>query len=133
MLVIDSGEIMSAPRMHPSGMIEVVSNARLEGKLEIFSFGQRDDIPNPGDLMIVTTNWIKENLKVQEIEFKLRIRGRDMALFEQAAHEALLLWNDNKHWLQASMSQLGVDSRPMTKIRSADQAAAINSFYGRTQ
>jgi hypothetical protein len=133
MLVIDSGEIMSAPRMHPSGMIEVVSNARLEGKLEIFSFGQRDDIPNPGDLMIVTTNWIKENLKVQEIEFKLRIRGRDMALFEQAAHEALLLWNDNKHWLQASMSQLGVDSRPMTKIRSADQAAAINSLYGRTQ
>jgi hypothetical protein len=52
-----------------------------------------------------------------------------MALFEQAAHEALLLWNENKHWLQASMSQPGVDSRPMTKIRSADQAAAIKGFY----
>ena len=128
MLVIDSGEIMSAPRMHPSGMIEVVSNARLEGKLEIFSFGQRDDIPNPGDLMIVTTNWIKENLRVQEIEFKLRIRGRDMALFERAAHEALMLWNDNKHWLQASVSNPG-DTRPMTKIRSMDQAAAIKGFY----
>ena len=123
---------MTAPRMHPSGMIEVVSNARLEGKLEIYSYGQRDDIPNPGDLMIITTNWIKENARVQEIEFKLRIRGRDMALFETAAHEALMLWNDNKHWLQASVSNPG-DSRPMTKIRSADQAAAINSFYGRTQ
>ena len=123
---------MSAPRMHPSGMIEVVSNARLEGKLEIFSYGQRDDIPNPGDLMIITTNWIKENARVQEIEFKLRIRGRDMALFELAAHEALMLWNDNKHWLQASVSHPG-DTRPMTTIRSTDQAAAIKGFYDRNR
>ena len=128
MLVIDSGEIMSAPRMHPSGMVEVVSNARLEGKLEIFSYGQRDDIPNPGDLMIITTNWIKENARVQEIEFKLRIRGRDMAIFHQAAKEALMLWNDNRHWLQASISNPG-DTRAMTKIRSTDQAAAIKGFY----
>lgn len=119
---------MSAPRMHPSGMIEVVSNARLEGKLEIFSYGQRDDIPNPGDLMIVTTNWMKENMRVQEVEFKLRIRGRDMALFAKASQEALMLWNENKHWLQASMSNPG-DTRPMSAIRSADQAAAIKGFY----
>jgi len=119
---------MSAPRMHPSGMVEVVSNARLEGKLEIFSYGQRDDIPNPGDLMIITTNWIKENARVQEIEFKLRIRGRDMDIFCQAAKEALMLWNDNRHWLQASISNPG-DTRAMTKIRSMDQAAAIKGFY----
>ena len=83
--------------------------------------------------MIITTNWIKENARVQEIEFKLRIRGRDMALFERAAHEALMLWNDNKHWLTASMSQPGVDSRPMTQIRSTDQAAAIKGFYDRNR
>ena len=119
---------MSAPRMHPSGMIEVVSNARLEGKLSIYGYGQDDRIPNPGDLLIVTTNWIKENARTQEIEFSLRIRGRDMALFVEAAKEALMLWNDNKHWLQAPMSNPG-DTRPMTKIRSTDQAAAIKGFY----
>jgi hypothetical protein len=106
--------------MQPSGVIEVVSNARLEGKLEVFGYGQREEIPNPGDLLIVTTNWIKENARVQEIEFKLRIRGRDMHLFAAAAHEALLMWNDNKHWLQASMSQPGVDTRPQTVIRGTE-------------
>jgi hypothetical protein len=119
---------MSAPRMHPSGMIEVVSNARLEGKLSIYGYGQDNRIPNPGDLLIVTTNWIKENARTQEIEFSLRIRGRDMALFVEAAKEALMLWNDNKHWLQAPISNPG-DTRPMTKIRSTDQAAAIKGFY----
>jgi hypothetical protein len=109
-------------------MIEVVSNARLEGKLSIYGYGQDDRIPNPGDLLIVTTNWIKENARTQEIEFSLRIRGRDMALFVEAAKEALMLWNDNKHWLQAPMSNPG-DTRPMTKIRSTDQAAAIKGFY----
>jgi hypothetical protein len=111
---------MSAPRMQPSGMIEVISNARLEGKLAVFGYGQRDDIPNPGDLMIVTTNWIKENARVQEIEFKLRIRGRDMALFAAAAQEALLMWNDNKHWLNAPASQPGVDTRSQSAIRTAE-------------
>lgn len=119
---------MSAPRMHPSGMIEVVSNARLEGKLSIYGYGQDERIPNPGDLLIVTTNWIKENARTQEIEFSLRIRGRDMALFVEAAKEALMLWNDNRHWLQAPISNPG-DTRSMTKIRSMDQAAAIKGFY----
>lgn len=116
---------MSAPRMQPSGMIEVTSNARLEGKLQVFGYGQRDDIPNPGDLMIVTTNWVKDGFTKQQIEFKLRIRGRDMALFAQAAQEALNMWNDNKHWLQAPMSQPGVDTRPQSEIRRADTAMSL--------
>ena len=119
---------MSAPRMHPSGMIEVVSNARLEGKLSIYGYGQDDRIPNPGDLLIVTTNWIKENARTQEIEFSLRIRGRDMALFVEAAKEALLLWNDNKHWLQAPMSNPG-DTRPLSTIRRAENNNVVKRFY----
>jgi len=111
---------MSAPRMQPSGLIEVVSNARLEGKLNVYGYGFDDRIPNPGDLLIVTTNWIKENARTQEIEFSLRIRGRDMALFVEAAKEALLLWNDNKHWLTAPMSQPGVDTRSQSAIRQSD-------------
>jgi hypothetical protein len=126
MLVNDSGEIkMSAPRMQPQGMIEVISNSRLEGKLAVFGYGTRADIPNPGDLMIVTTNWLKENFKVQEIEFKLRIRGRDMELFAIAANEALLMWNENKHWLSASSSQPGVDTRSRSAIRQADSQHSL--------
>jgi hypothetical protein len=114
--------------MQPSGMIEVTSNARLEGKLNVFGYGQDDRIPNPGDLLIVTTNWIKENARNQEIEFALRIRGRDMELFVSAAQEALQLWNDNKHWLQAPMSQPGVDTRGLKAIRQAENQSSLAAF-----
>lgn len=122
---------MSAPRMQPSGMIEVVSNARLEGKLNVYGYGMDDRIPNPGDLLIVTTNWIKENARTQEIEFSLRIRGRDMALFAAAAQEALIMWNDNKHWLTAPMSQPGVDTRAQSAIRQGENQQNLAAFLRR--
>jgi hypothetical protein len=122
---------MTAPRMQPSGMIEVVSNARLEGKLNVYGYGFDDRIPNPGDLLIVTTNWIKENARTQEIEFSLRIRGRDMQLFVDAAREALLLWNDNKHWLTASMSQPNVDTRSNTSIRQEENQSNLAALLRR--
>lgn len=123
---------MSAPRMQPSGMVSVTSHAMMDGKLECFGYGQRADIPNPGDLMIVTTNWIRENAKTQEIEFTLRIRGRDMALFVEAAQTALTLWLDNQHWLSASSSRLEntpqVDMRSLSQIRGADQMSTLAAF-----
>jgi hypothetical protein len=115
--------------MHPSGIVEVVSHAQMEGKVSIYGYGQDERCHSPGDLLIVTTNWIRENARVQEVEFSLKIRGRQIHLFVEAAKEALLLWDDNKHWLMAPMNQPGIDSRPMTTIRSADQAAAIKGFY----
>ena len=126
---------MSAPRMQPSGMVNVTSHAMMEGKLECFGYGQRPDIPNPGDLMIVTTNYIRENAKIQEIEFTLRIRGRDMALFVQAAGDALVLWKDNEHWLSASSSRLPnsppLDMRSKSEARGADQMTALSAFLKR--
>lgn len=123
---------MSAPRMQPSGMVSVTSHAMMDGKLECFGYGQRDDIPNPGDLMIVTTNYIRENAKLQEIEFTLRIRGRDMQLFVTAANDALLLWKDNQHWLSASSSRLEnsapIDTRSLSAIRGADQISTLSAF-----
>jgi hypothetical protein len=129
--LVGSGQ-MSAPRMHPSGIVEVVSHAQMEGKVSLYGYGQDDRCHSPGDLLIVTTNWTRENARVQEIEFSLKIRGRQMNLFVDAAKEALLLWDDNKHWLNASMSQPG-DARSMKEIRSADQAAAIKGFYDRNR
>ena len=124
---------MSAPRMHPSGIVEVVSHAQMEGKVSIYGYGQDDRCHSPGDLLIVTTNWIRENARVQEVEFSLKIRGREIHLFVEAAKEALLLWDDNKHWLTASMNQPGVDNRPMTEIRRADNNDAIKRFYGQNR
>jgi hypothetical protein len=124
---------MSAPRMHPSGIVEVVSHAQMEGKVSIYGFGQDDRCHSPGDLLIVTTNWIRENARVQEVEFSLKIRGRQIHLFVEAAKEALLLWDDNKHWLDAPMNKPGVDSRPMTSIRQADNNDAIKRFYGQNR
>lgn len=123
---------MSAPRMQPSGIVTVTSHATMDGRLECFGYGQDDRIPNPGDLLIVTTNWIRENAKLQEIEFTLRIRGKDMGLFVQAAGDALLLWKDNQHWLQASSSRLEnqprTDMRSLSQIRGEDQLAALAAF-----
>ena len=84
-------------------------------------------------MLIVTTNWVRDNYKTQEVEFKLRIRGKDMAVFIEAARGALLLWEDNKHWLQASASQPGVDKRSISTQRSESQADAIKLFYARNQ
>ena len=123
---------MSAPRMQPSGIVEVISHAQMEGKVSIYGFGQDDRCHSPGDLLIVTTNWIRENARVQEVEFSLKIRGRQIHLFVEAAKEALLLWDDNKHWLDAPMGQPS-DSRAMSTIRSSDQLAAIKGFYDRNR
>jgi hypothetical protein len=124
---------MSAPRMHPSGIVEVISHAQMEGKVSIYGYGQDDRCHSPGDLLIVTTNWIRENARVQEVEFSLKIRGRQIHLFVEAAKEALILWDENKHWLNASINQVGVDTRAMSGIRSADQAAAVKGFYDRNR
>ena len=124
---------MSSPRMHPSGIVEVVSHAQMEGKISIYGYGQDDRCHSPGDLLIVTTNWIRENARVQEVEFSLKIRGRQIYLFVEAAKEALLLWDDNKHWLTESMNKPGVDTRPMTSIRQADNNDAIKRFYDRNR
>jgi hypothetical protein len=118
--------------MQPSGMVTVTSHATMDGRLECFGYGQRPDIPNPGDLLIVTTNWVRENAKVQEIEFTLRIRGRDMSIFCKAAGDALLLWDDNKHWLQAPSSRLPdtalLDTRSLSAIRRDDQTSTLEAF-----
>lgn len=124
---------MSAPRMHPSGLVEVVTHAQMEGKVSLYGYGQDDRCHSPGDLLIVTTNWIRENARVQEVEFSLKIRGRQINLFVDAAKEALLLWNDNKHWLDVPINKPGSDTRSMSGIRSADQAAAIKGFYDRNR
>jgi len=78
--------------MQPSGFFEVVSSARMDGKLELFGYGFHDKAINPGDLVIVTTQYLSDGFKNQEIQASLKLRGRDMHLFVAAAVQALALW-----------------------------------------
>jgi len=119
--------------MQPSGRIDVTSHNKMEGRLSCYGFGEDDRAINPGDLLIVGVQWLRENSKLVETEFVLSLRGRDMNYFVEHAKHALDLWADNKHWLNASMSTPGLDTRAMSQQRSDSQAAAIKSFYERSK
>ena len=119
---------MGAPRMTPTGTMDVTSHATMDGKIKVLGYGEDDRAVNPGDLLLIGSNWMKENHKLIETEFVLKLRGRDIDYFVQAAVNARLLYDDNKHWLQASMSQPGVDSRPMSAIRQADNTSTLKRY-----
>jgi hypothetical protein len=76
---------------------------------------------------------MRENSKLLETEFVLSLRGRDMEYFVAHALHARDLYADNKHWLNASMSQPGVDTRPISVQRSQSNLSAIASFYERSK
>ena len=119
---------MPAPRMTPSGTMDVTSHATMDGKIKVLGYGEDDRAINPGDLLLIGSNWMRENHKLIETEFVLKLRGRDIDYFIQAAQTAKMLYNDNKHWLQASSSQPGVDLRPMSAIRRADNNDTLRKF-----
>ena len=120
---------MTAPKMQPSGMINVTSTAQLQGKLELFGYGAHDGVINPGDLLILCTDYVGEGFHRQKVEFKLRLRGRDMHLFVEAAKLANNLWDENKHWLNASINTPNLDQRGKGEIRLGESLDLINKFY----
>ena len=126
--VIFSGAKMTAPKQQPSGMVNVTSTARMQGKIEVFGYGFDDRAISPGDLVIVTTDYVMENAHRQSIEFTLRLRGRDMHLFERESHTARLLWDENRHWLNAAVNTPNLDQRGMSEIRLSDQIDTLNAF-----
>ena len=119
---------MSAPKMQLNGFVSVTSTAKMQGRIEIFGFGFHDDAVNPGDLVIVTTDYLMENAHRQKIEFSLKLRGRDMHIFEAESHTARLLWDENQHWLNAPMGTPNLDMRGRSEIRLGDQIETINRF-----
>ena len=120
---------MTAPKMQPSGIVNVTSTAQLQGKLELFGYGAHEGVINPGDLLILCTYYVGEGFHRQKVEFKLRLRGRDMHLFVEAAKLANNLWDENKHWLNASINTPNLDQRGKSEIRLAESLDLINKFY----
>ena len=117
--------------MTPSGTMDVTSHATMDGKIKVLGYGEDDRAVSPGDLCLIGSNWMRENGKLIETEFVLKLRGRDIEYFIVAATNARMLYEDNKHWLQASSSQPGVDMRSNTAIRAADQQTALHRFLAR--
>ena len=122
---------MSAPKLQPMGMVNVVSTAQLQGKLELFGYGAHEGAINPGDLLIICTDYVGENMHKQKVEFKLRLRGRDMHLFLEASRIANNLWNENEHWLNASVNTPNLDQRGKGEIRLGDTLDSINAMFGK--
>ena len=122
---------MAAPKMQPMGMVNVVSTAQLQGKLELFGYGAHEGAINPGDLLIICTDYVGENMHKQKVEFKLRLRGRDMHLFLEASRIANNLWNENEHWLNASVNTPNLDQRGKGEIRLGDTLDSINAMFGK--
>jgi hypothetical protein len=120
---------MTAPKMQPSGIVNVTSTAQLQGKLELFGYGAHEGVINPGDLLILCTDYVGEGFHRQKVEFKLRLRGRDMHLFVEAAKLANNLWDENKHWLNASINTPNLDQRSKSEIRLGESLDLINKFY----
>ena len=107
-----------------------VQFAEAAAEIEMLIHRQLDKrVINPGDLLIVTTDFVGLNEHRQQVTFTLNIRGRDMHLFLEAANNAELLWDDNKHWLNAPVNGPRVDTRPMSEIRAGENLAAIHAFY----
>jgi hypothetical protein len=121
---------MSAPKMQPQGFVNVTSSATMQGKLELFGYGFDDRIVNPGDLLIVSSDYIQENGRKQKVEFTLKLRGRDMQLFVNEATIARNLWDENKHWLNASVDTPNLDMRGKSEIRLSENLENIASFFG---
>ena len=116
--------------MQPQGFVNVVSSATMQGKLELFGYGFDDRVVNPGDLLIVSSDYIQENGHKQKVEFTLKLRGRDMQLFVDEATIARNLWDENKHWLNASVDTPNLDMRGKSEIRLSQNLENISSFFG---
>jgi hypothetical protein len=121
---------MSAPKMQPQGFVNVTSSATMQGKLELFGYGFDNRIVNPGDLLIVSSDYIQENGHKQKVEFTLKLRGRDMQLFVNEAIIARNLWDENKHWLNASVDAPNLDMRGKSEIRLSQNLENIANFFG---
>ena len=119
---------MTSPKMQPSGIVNVTSTATMQGKLELFGYGFDDRVVNPGDLLIVSSDYLTENGHKQKVEFTVKLRGRDMQLFVDEATKARNLWDENKDWLSASVNTPNLDMRGKSEIRLSNQLETLGLF-----
>jgi hypothetical protein len=75
-------------------------------RLRVLRYGEDDRVPNPGDLLLVST--VGDGIN-GSIEMAVLINGREMAELAKDVNAAVLEWEANKDWL----------SEPVTKRRAS--------------
>jgi len=93
--------------VNPSGSVRVTTTSHSKARLKLFGFGEDERVVNPGDLLIVSENYLSEVSQIMT-SFELTIKGRDMDVFGSQIAKALRLWEQNKEWLtQPSSTRQG--------------------------
>jgi hypothetical protein len=97
---------MGSPSAAPSGRTSVhLSTQHAVTRHRIYKYGDRDDIPNPGDMLIVST---VGDGPVQ-LTTQIYIRGREVARFAEIALTCAAEYDAEAGWLD----------QPVTRQRGA--------------
>lgn len=73
-------------------------------RLTIYRYGEDDRVPNPGDLLLVSS--IGDSVS-SVAELAILLPGRDMQLLAETVNEAALTYEANKEWLSAPVTKRG--------------------------
>jgi hypothetical protein len=104
------GKDTAEPLAAPAGRMHLTAATRypLTTRHRIFKYGDRDDIPNPGDMLIVSV--VSEGALT--ITTETYIRGSEVARFAEAALACAAEYDAERYWLDA----------PVTRVRATGAA-----------
>jgi hypothetical protein len=102
----ERGHAMGSPLAAPSGRTTVrLTSSHAVTRHRIYKYGDRDDIPNPGDMLIVS----HVGDGPVSLTTEVYIRGSEMALFADAALACAMEYDRESLWL----------TEPVTRDRGA--------------
>lgn len=94
--------------MNPMSRVTVKSEAKTFSRLKLYNYGEHPEIANEGDLLIISD--------ATDIEFRITVMGRDVAMLEEQVHKACELYEANKEYL----------SQPASRAASFPRAVRIS-------
>lgn len=81
----------------PSARVAVKIQAHERTRLRVLSYGEDDRVPNPGDLLLVST--VGDGIN-GSIEMAVLIHGNEMELLARDVNKAVLDFKENEDWLR---------------------------------
>lgn len=86
----------------PSARVAVKIQAHERTRLRVLSYGEDDRVPNPGDLLLVST--VGDGIN-GTIEMAVLIHGNEMELFARDVNKAVLDFKANEDWLRQPVTR----------------------------
>ena len=69
--------------MNPTGRITVTTESHAVTRFQMYGFGEDVRVPNEGDLLLVSENYLSDAGKVEKVSTELLLRGRDLWMFDE--------------------------------------------------